>query len=104
MKTFLAAPETFGASTENLNLSIICADDIYYNLEALRLVFKNLGLLDYCHFVNDGKQVVDCCIKNVEESEEGAETVTIVIVDYEMPMMTGLEAIKEIQAFYSLVN
>ena len=28
----------------------------------------------------------------------------MVIVDYEMPMMTGLEAIKEIRALYSTIN
>ena len=35
-------------------LSIICADDVYYNLEALKIVFTQLGLADFCHFVNNG--------------------------------------------------
>ena len=29
---------------------------------------------------------------------------TIVVIDYEMPTMTGLEAIKEIKALYNAVN
>lgn len=45
MKSFLSQPETFGALAGGQRLSIICADDVYYNLESLRLVFQNLGLL-----------------------------------------------------------
>lgn len=30
--------------------------------------------------------------------------VTIVIADFEMPVMNGLEAIREIRAFYSTIN
>ncbi len=32
----------------NIKLNIICADDAYFNLEALRAVFKNLGMLPFC--------------------------------------------------------
>lgn len=39
MQGFLQSPEAFGALAGNKKLSIIVADDIYYNLEALRLIF-----------------------------------------------------------------
>jgi hypothetical protein len=39
VKTFLAQPERFGALLNNKKYSIICADDVYYNIEALRIVF-----------------------------------------------------------------
>ena len=39
----------------NKKLNIICADDTYFNLEALRIVFQNIGLIEYCHFVSNGK-------------------------------------------------
>ena len=54
LRTFLAQPERFGALLNGRKLSIICADDVYYNIEALRIVFQKIGLIDYCHFVNNG--------------------------------------------------
>ena len=48
---------------------IIDADDAYFNLEALRIVFKNLELLQFCQFVSDGKQVADLCIQNYRSSK-----------------------------------
>ena len=39
VKTFLSQPERFGALLNGKKLSIICADDVYYNIEALRIVF-----------------------------------------------------------------
>ena len=83
------------------NLRIICADDMYLNLEALRVVFSRLGLLQYCDFVSNGQQVIESCIRHYNSKEPGQETVTIVIVDYEMPVMTGLQAVAEVRAFYS---
>ena len=50
----MAQPERFGALLNGRKLSIICADDVYYNIEALRIVFQKIGLIDYCHFVNNG--------------------------------------------------
>lgn len=85
-------------------LCIICADDVYYNLETLKIVFQGLGLFNYCHFVSNGQAVIDCCQKNLYEVEEGDDLVTIVVIDYEMPMMTGLKAIKEIKALFNTVN
>lgn len=32
-------PVAFGALAKGIKLSIICADDVYYNLEALKIVF-----------------------------------------------------------------
>ena len=69
-------------SALDYKLNIICADDAYFNLEALRIVFKNLGLLQFCQFVSDGKQVVDLCIQNYNEQQKGIQMVNIVIIDY----------------------
>ena len=69
-------------SALDYKLNIICADDAYFNLEALRIVFKNLGLLQFCQFASDGKQVVDLCIQNYNEQQKGIQMVNIVIIDY----------------------
>ena len=87
-------------------MKIICADDMYYNLETLKIVFQNLGLLSSCEFVNDGRQALERCIKCVEDSDFGQkyETLIIVILDFEMPNMTGLNAIKMIKGFYDTIR
>ena len=53
-KKFLKQNERLGPLLEGKLLSIICADDVYYNLETLRIVFQRIGLLEYCHFVSTG--------------------------------------------------
>ena len=44
----------FGGLLKDCKLNIICADDVFYNLEALRIVLARMGLLDYCDFVDNG--------------------------------------------------
>ena len=55
-KKLLVNPESFGfgAAFSNFKLNIICADDVFYNLEALRIIFARFGLLDNCNFVSNG--------------------------------------------------
>ena len=66
MNAFLSHHTNFEVLTRNdLKLSIICADDAYYNLEALRLIFQKLGLLEVCHFFANGREVIDYCKQNV---------------------------------------
>jgi len=104
LKSFLAFHKQFKQLKENKHLRIICADDMYLNLEALRVVFTRLGLIDYCVFVSNGQQAVEYCIRNVNEITYGQDSITIVIVDYEMPFRTGLQAIAEVRAFYNQAN
>ena len=95
MKMMMGAP----LEQENKKLTIICADDIYYNLEALRLVFNNLGLIDHCIFVSDGQQAFDSYVQTDKESRGKCDLVCILILDFEMPMMTGLDVKKEIVSY-----
>ena len=37
------------------DISILCVDDQYWNLEVLKVVFDNLGLEDQCVFLSDGQ-------------------------------------------------
>ena len=87
-----------------MHLNIVCADDAYLNLEALGAVLKNLGLLQHSLFMENGGKVVDHCIKSFKDPALRQRLVQIVIVDYMMPGMTGIQAIEEVRAFYSQMN
>ena len=51
---------------EAKKIKIVCADDVYYSSEALRVVFTNMGLIKYCTFVNNGRQLVDYFTEQIE--------------------------------------
>jgi CheY-like chemotaxis protein len=104
LKSFVAIHKQFKQLKENKHMRIICADDSYLNLEALRVVFQRLGLIDYCVFVSNGQQAIESCIKNVNEITYGQDSITIIILDYEMPFHTGLQVIAEVKAFYNQTN
>jgi DNA topoisomerase VI subunit B len=62
---------TFNAYLDNMNkqqkhkFRIICADDMFLNLEALRIAFVNMGLVEHCQFVRNGQEVVEACLAEV---------------------------------------
>jgi len=49
-----------------LELQIICADDTFYNLEALGLIFEQLKLLNFVRMFNNGQQAIDYFIQTTE--------------------------------------
>ena len=85
-------------------IRIVCADDVYYSLEALRVIFTNMGLIEFCTFVNNGRQLVDYFTEQIDFAGAPRDEINIVIADYEMPIMTGLEAVKEIRAIFTVMN
>lgn len=100
MKSYLdQSQEQANAFSSKKKLSIICADDCYLNLEALRVVLQNLGVLECCTFVTDGRQAVDAAISAIKESHGNYDLTQVIIVDYEMPQMNGLQVVQEISAF-----
>ena len=101
--TFKAYLGSINEKTKH-KLRIICADDIFLNLEALRIAFVNIGLEEYCKFVRNGQEVVEACQAEVGSLKHNEGLTQIVITDYQMPFMTGVEAITEIRAFYNIQN
>ena len=73
-------------------------------MEALRVVFTNMGLIEFCTFVNNGRQLVDYFTEQMEFAGAPRDEINIVIADYEMPIMTGLDAVKEIRAIFTVIN
>jgi CheY-like chemotaxis protein len=86
-----------------IELNIICADDKFFNLEDMRIIFSKLDLVDRCLFVNNGKEAVDAYFHVLEKNTFDKAEQTILFLDYDMPNMTGIEVINELQAYY-LVN
>ena len=43
-------------------------------------------------------------MKLVLKSECKQDEITLIVTDFEMPMMSGLEAVKELKAFYKQLN
>lgn len=54
--------------------------------------------------MSDGQQLVDWYIKKVENGTVGTHQTVVIIVDFEMPRLTGIEAIKEIRSFFNIWN
>ena len=105
LKNMLMSKAKFGGLQGSPKLKIICADDQYLNLEALNLVFRKLGLQDNCELFSDGKTVVKWFIQHMQDRKaHSRDSVVVVIIDFEMGGMNGLEAVKEVKALYNVVN
>jgi CheY-like chemotaxis protein len=58
-------------------------------------------LSDYVHYVGNGQEAIETCIREaVECADLNQELVTIVILDHMMPIKTGKEAFREIRGYY----
>ena len=62
-------------------------------METLRINFNNNGLTDYVHYVSNGQEAIETCIREaVECADLKQELVTILILDYAMPIKTARQA------------
>lgn len=64
-------------------------------------MFEEIEIADKCVFVSDGKQAVEHCIRSAKQDSSG-KLVQVLILDYEMPHMSGLQVISEIKAFVNI--
>lgn len=94
-------PQGFDELCLDKKLIILCAEDSYYNMETLRITFANIGLTDYVHYVSNGQEAIDFCIREATNCLQlYQKVVTLVILDHTMPYKSGVEALQEIRAFY----
>jgi len=68
--------------------AVIIADDSSFNLFVLKDMLTSFGYK--CYGVNNGKEVVD----KVQELHKRLVHIDFILMDYEMPIMDGLEATK----------
>ena len=105
MRNLLQTPENLGGLQGSNMLRIICADDSYLNLEALSLVFRKFGLKPNCNFFSDGLSVINYFIEHLSAPQNYIKNqVFVVIIDFEMGGINGLETIKEVKAFFNVQN
>lgn len=87
---------------------IIIADDKYINIELLHMRLQSVGLDQFCVFCQDGQVVVDEIKKIVNEALLKAKyfpvtPIAILILDVNMPIKSGPEALKDILQFYDSI-
>lgn len=69
------------------------------------MVFLKLGLKDNCKVFSDGKSVVNWFVQHLKDPNAySKDKVCVVIIDFEMGGINGLEAVKEIRAMYNIIN
>ena len=69
----------------------------------LKIVFENLGLVENCKFFKNGKKVVDYYAQTII-NEKMHKKLLVIVIDFEMPIMSGIEAIKEIRNLHKITN
>ena len=58
-----------------------------------------------CTFYSDGKSVVRWFINHMKDpNAHKKDRVVVVIIDFEMGGLNGLEAVKEVRALYRVIN
>lgn len=91
---------------DNINPpKIVVADDKYLNIELLHMKFKSVALDPFAVFCQDGQVAINECIKIVNESLLTAKffpvtPIAILILDINMPVKTGVQALTEIMDYY----
>jgi CheY-like chemotaxis protein len=84
---------------------IIVADDICTHIEIIKSKMKEMNMEDYAEYYNNGQAVIDRVKQLTEESLKNAELfpicpVSILLLDFQMPLKNGLETVLELKAFF----
>jgi len=88
---------------KDVGRQIIVADDMNYVIIAMKALFETVFLLDtdVVTYVRDGQEVLDLARENLKRPREGDHRpITLMILDFNMPMLNGLEVIDLIKELY----
>lgn len=82
-----------------VDAKILIFEDQAYSLIALKeLMHNDLGLKPYVHFYSSGSAIANALRKFFEERSENQ--VAIILIDFNMPGMNGVDLIKWTRGFY----
>ena len=78
--------------------TILLADDNPEDCELIQEAWSEAPVGDRLRLVNDGKEVLDyLCRRGAFQPPESAPRPSVILLDLNMPCMTGAEALKEIK-------
>ena len=86
---------------------IIIAEDQKVNLDALQMTIDRVGIDSKCEYCIDGRDTLQVALGILEEALQRPmfdreRPIALMLLDLQMPYMTGMEVVKEMQKFYSL--
>ena len=83
------------------------ADDQAINLEVMKSSLKEFNLLKKCSFAINGQEAVDQVTRTIDSLEDSIldsskpfRPVELMILDLQMPVLNGLDAIKKVKQIY----
>lgn len=84
---------------------IVVAEDHLVNLQLLKKHLDYPELLDKCTFHTNGQDAIDrvSAILNGKQSSH-AQPISLVILDFQMPLKTGIQVMKEVREMYKNVK
>ena len=88
--TSIKRPEESKKASRNISLLILIVEDNKVNQMVIKATLEKLG--HQCLIANDG-------IESVELSMEHSHKIDLILMDYEMPNMNGLQATEKIRTF-----
>ena len=76
---------------------------MFYNQESLKTMFEEFDILEHVSFFHNGRQVVDEVNQHLELNE-GQDPIGLIILDFNMPVMNGIEVVQEVKIIYEEFN
>ena len=95
---------SYPGQTNHNKTSILIAEDSEICQKVLMSQIQSLGLMDQTAFFVSGDQVLDSAVKLIDESPDDPQPVKFMLLDNQMPRMTGQQVIAEFRRFISARN
>ena len=86
---------------------IVYADDQFINQQSMRLNFEDIGLGDKLTMFSNGSDVVqhfDDLLKKQSSVEMPFQPITMLLLDIQMPIMTGMQTMKLVKEKFERCN
>ena len=79
---------------------IVVAEDQPINLQVIKNQIETLGLTSITEFCVDGQDTVERVQKILDEDPQNECPVGLILTDFQMPRLTGLQVVDKIREMY----